>query len=206
MFKVMCYYTPGFYQKVAEEYLIPSCKKWNIPHEAVGLKSCNSWGANTNLKASFVRYSRCLNENQDYDLVFIDCDATFESYPSLFNEIPEKYGFGCHFLDRNVWYNRGTPGADMELLSGVLFVRRKPEVMKALDCWVAMVSQQPGLWEQKHLAEAVETMDLDIYKLPLSYCYIATLPSGKPPNVKVENPVIVQYQKSREVRRNRIRV
>ena len=206
MFKIISYHTTGFYKKVAADNLVASCKKLGVPLYMYEVESLGSWSANTNLKPAFIR-ERMSEGTSDDIFVFVDCDARVVRQPTLFNEIPDKCDMACHFLDRHAWYNHAPDIPKVhELLSGVLLLRRRPIVMQMIDWWLQLVKQEPGVWEQKHLSAVVEALGskLSVFRLPLEYCYIATLPNGQEPHVKVASPVITQYQVSRQVRRGRV--
>jgi len=58
--------------------------------------------------------------------------------------------------------------------------------------------------QQKVLQKIIERDKIKVFELPLSYCYIETLPNGQKPNIKIENPVISHYQASRKTKNNRL--
>ncbi len=195
---IVSYYTEGFYEEVANKYLIPSCKKLNLPYYCVKKKSYKDWTKNTNIKPVFIK--EMLQTFPDKDIVFIDADATVERYPALFDEIGNDYDLACHYLDFGRWYNKPDKIGEKKLLSAVLLVRHTPKMYQVLNEWIAGLG---SIWEQKVLQMVIERLKPRVYELPLSYCYIESLPNGREPYIKVENPVTVQHQVSRQIRRGK---
>jgi len=197
---VICSYftidTP--YQEVAHEYLMSSLYEHNIINSDIrGILNLGSWSKNTSYKPTFIK--QMLENHPDKDIVFLDADAEVIQYPALFDAIPEEYNIAVHLLDRDKWYNRDAGGVE-ELLSGTLFVRNCPEALDLVEKWERLCAVEPTRWEQKLLQTIIEEENVSIYELPLSYCYIKTMPDGSEPNIKCEHPVIVHNQVSRELR------
>ena len=128
-----------------------------------------------------------------------DADATIERYPQLFHEIPEEYDIAFHTLHWNTWYNRLEDNTT-ELLTGTMFFRNRQIVKDLCREWYEK-AQDGSIWEQKILESIIKKYDLKIYNLPIEYTYIKTLPRGQEPHVKVEKPVIVHHQVSRNLKR-----
>ena len=200
-FIVVSYYTIDTpYQDVAHEYLMPSlCKMGNgIKSDVRGVPNLGNWQKNTSYKAQFV--STMLEHYTD-NIVFLDCDAEVLKYPSLFDSIPQGYNFACHILDRSKWYGIKYDEQDSkELLSGTLFVRNCVESRKIVTEWMMTCKMSPNVWEQKVLDMVLKKNNIPVYELPMSYCRILTLPSGKAPIVECNDPVIVHHQCSRTLR------
>lgn len=192
---ITSYFTEGFYEKVAEEHLIRSCRRLGLPHYIVKVKSKGDWIQNTNIKAVFVR--DMMRKFPDRDIVFLDVDAEVKEYPSLFDQI-EGYDMACHYLDFGRWYNVREKMGVKELLSGTLLFKHTPKAEEVISAWISGLGR---IWEQKVLQSVVESLKPRVYELPLEYCYISSLPNGQEPYIKVERPVIVHHQKSREIRR-----
>lgn len=190
------------YEQVMQEYLLKSIYKleekgFSLPYTVQYIDSMGSWNKNTAYKAKFIL------DNLDSiifdNIVCVDCDATIESYPQLFNEIPDKYDMACHMLDWESWYCH-TPGRK-ELLTGtILFKSNRENVKKLVEEWYN-IAMKTNEWEQKVLEKLVKQYDIKIYDLPLSYCYINSLPNGKEPNVKCDNVVVRHYQSSRTLKK-----
>ena len=68
-----------------------------------------------------------------------------------------------------------------------------------------MIDQkQREQYAQRVLAKILEEHeDINIYELPLKYCYIKTLPQGEAPLIKLD-PVILHHQVSRNYKNKSI--
>lgn len=198
-FTIISYFTENTpYEQVAHDYLMPSVQKFNLKSDIRRVESRGSWNANTSYKAEFVL---TMLEMHKSNCVFLDCDAIINSYPQLFHEIPEEFNFGAHTLDRSAWY--GSPrNPQYELLTGTAFFRYSEKTLEIVKKWVDECKRTPQIWEQKILENIIKNDDVNIFPLPISYCYIFSLPDNSPPIVKCENPTIVHMQKSRELRQS----
>ena len=197
-FIITSYYTLDTpYQQVAHDYLMPSVHKFNLESDIRGISSLGSWQANTSYKSQFILW---MLEHHKKNVVFLDADAIINSYPQLFHEIPEEYNIAAHTLDRNLWYNREYLNTRYELLTGTAFFRYSGKTLEIVKKWVDECKRTPQIWEQKILENIIKNDDVNIFPLPISYCYIFSLPDNSPPIVKCENPIIVHMQKSRELR------
>lgn len=199
MFIICSYYTIDTpYQAVVHEYLMSSLyKQNNIASDICGIRTLGSWSKNTSYKPTFIK--QMLLKHTDKNIVFVDADAEILQYPELFDQIPEKHNIAVHLLDRDKWYNRDT-GGDDELLSGTLFVRNNEVSMEIIERWIWLCEEPPIRWEQKVLQDVIKERNEQVFELPISYCYIKSLPNGAEPHVKCEQPVIVHNQVSRELR------
>ena len=194
-FIICSYFTMNTpYQAVAHDYLMPSVFERSIPSDIRGVESLGSWGKNTSYKPTFIK--RMMVLHPDKNIVFLDADAEVVAYPELFDHIPEEYNIAVHILDKDRWYNRSN-GGEEELLSGTLFVRNCETSHNIVNRWIGLCSLDEKKWEQKVLQDVIDEMEIVIYELPISYCYIKTMPDGSEPNVKCEHPVVVHHQCSR---------
>lgn len=185
------------YKEVMEEFLIPSIKKFHLKSYIEALPNKGSWLLNVAQKPQSIL--RCMIENPSSDIVSLDADAQIMEYPSLFANIPEEYDIACHILDWNTWYLNKSDVK--ELLSGTLFIRNNQKMKEVVSEW-GLKATKSCEWEQKVLAEVIkERQDVKVYELPLSYCYINSLPNGQIPNIIIENPVIVHNQVSRRLKK-----
>jgi len=180
------------YQEVAEQYIIPSAKKLNLEVKILKAPNYHAWGKNVAQKPLMI--SKLLEEGID-NIVFLDCDATIDSYPQLFHDIPDEYDIAFHTLHWNTWYNR-PKDTTTELLSGTLFLRNRPIVKKLVNEWYEKASDG-SIWEQRILEKIISNYDLKTYDLPLSYCFINVMPNGKEPYVKCDNVIFRHHQVSR---------
>lgn len=190
------------YQDVIMEYFVPSAMnlfynngvKWKIQ----GVENQGTWIKNVAQKPKVIL--EMLESIEDNKLlVFLDADTKINKYPVLFDQIPEEYDIGFHTLDWGTWYNR-PENQTKELLTGTMFFRYNPLVKKLLTEWYtnAILSNK---WEQKVLENLIVNFpNIKIFPIPLEYCYITSMPNGKPPFVKCD-PIISHYQASRKLKR-----
>jgi len=196
---VVSFYTEGFYEKVANSYLIPSLKEFNIPYYIEKLPSQKNWNHNTNLKPYFCL--KMLEKFPDKKLVWIDADSRVVNDPEMFNL---NYELGVVYISWKVWFNyRKNIENKKELISNVIMFKNTDIVKKIFVEWQKGTQNRPFVWEQKHLENAVDKYLSEINLLTLSegYSYFDTLPNGTKPNVKII-PIIKQYQISRKTKRN----
>lgn len=188
------------YEQILDDYLLKSVRKQGLPYYTELIDDLGTWYKNTAYKPKFILET--LDKFKDQCLVFIDADATIERYPDLFLEIPEYYDLGIHFLDRNKWYGHNETN-NMELLSGTIFLRNNEHIRRLVRHWHEE-AERTQEWEQKALQRVLKQhIDINVSELPLSYCYIKTLPNGREPLNKIDNPVIVHYQLSRQLKRRK---
>jgi len=198
-FTIYSFYTEESpYQEITNKYLIASINKLEkrIPLEIIKAQNFHHWGKNVAQKPFIIL--QLLDEKKD-NIVFVDADATIEQYPQLFHDIPEEYDIACHILDWDTWYKNKSHVK--ELLTGTMYFRNREKVKSLCREWYIKAEDGSG-WEQTILEGILEKRkDIKIFELPISYCYIKTLPTGKEPHVKIENPVIVHHQVSRNLKR-----
>jgi len=185
------------YEQVIQEYLLSSLKKYpEISPLIIEAKNYGSWRENVAQKPSIIRE---ILYNTQIPLVFLDADATIEQYPILFEEIPDKYDIAFHTLDWATWY--GYKDCNMtELLTGTLWLNNNAKIKSLCKDWGTEAFLKDE-WEQKSLERIIKGYDLNIYPLPLEYCYIDTFPNGTPPIIKCDNVVITHHQVSRKLKK-----
>jgi hypothetical protein len=201
MFIITSYYTINTpYQQVVHDYLMNSLNKLNLKSDIRGIEDLGDWQRNTSYKPIFIK--RMLEKYPETDIVFVDADAEVMSYPKLFDEIPEEYDVAVHILDRDCWYNRKF-GEDenKELLSGTLLVKNNPRSHALVEKWIRACLNRPFEWEQVILQRVLVENGTKVYELPLSYCYIKSMPNGEAPYVKCDEAVIVHNQVSRRLKK-----
>lgn len=201
MFIITSYYTIDTpYQQVVHDYLMNSLNKLDIKSDIRGVEDLGSWQQNTSYKPIFIK--RMLEKYPETDIVFVDADAEVLSYPKLFDEIPEEYDIAVHILDRDCWYNRKFgENENKELLSGTLLIRNNSRTRALVDRWIRDCLSRPFEWEQVILQRVLTENNIKVYELPLSYCYIKTMPLGEAPFVKCDDAVIVHNQVSRRLKK-----
>ncbi len=181
------------YEEVANRYLIPSLKKWNLSYDIDYIEDKGSWTANILYKPQFIK-KMLLKHKQP--IVSLDADASIKQYPYLFEKL-KNYDISAHWLDWNSWY--GKQDGKKEFLGGTLYFNYNEKVLKLVNKWIENHKINPHL-PQSILGKIIkESKDIKFYKLPLEYCYIKTLPNGKEPLVKL-SPIILHHQVSRKYR------
>ena len=196
-FVITSYYTFDTpYAEVCHEYLMPSVNRLGLNVDIRAVASMGSWQNNTSYKPEFMR---SMMDHHKEDIVFVDSDAEVLVYPNLFNEIPEEYNIAVHVLDKSAWYGKNYAQGRFELLSGTLWMRNCDESRRVLDAWQEEC-KATNMWEQKVLQKVLEQMCIKPYQLPISYCYIKTLPGNRQPRIKIDNPVIAHNQVSRSLK------
>jgi hypothetical protein len=194
-FIIVSYFTINTpYQLVAHNHILPSLEQMKLKSDIRGIESFGSWQANTRFKPKFIR--EMMNKHTE-DIVFIDSDADVLEYPVLFDQIPEDYDIAVHILDRDLWYNQNF-NEEKEVLSGTLYIRNNDKVKEIVDHWIRLCEMAPEIWEQQLLQQVIKKNNVKVYELPISYCYIASLPDGREPFVKCDKPVIKHHQASRK--------
>uniref|UniRef100_A0A6M3KGG2 Putative nucleotide-diphospho-sugar transferase n=1 Tax=viral metagenome TaxID=1070528 RepID=A0A6M3KGG2_9ZZZZ len=185
------------YELELAQHLLPSLEKIGLPHYIEVIDNKGSWLKNVAEKPA-VAY-RALEKYPSKNIILLDADSEILEYPKLFNEIPEEYDLACHFLEWESWY--GYKGdKTKELLSGTMFLRNNDKIKELCKQWYDRANNNHE-WEQKSLASVIVNSEVKIFSLPLSYCYIKTLPSGEEPIVKIDNPTIVHFQASRRYKK-----
>jgi len=196
-FIICSYFTLGtVYSNIAHKYLFPSLVKLGLKGDVCPVYNLGSWQANTSYKPTFIK--QMMEKHRDKNIVFVDVDAEVLEYPKLFEEIPEKHCLACHILDKEKWYQKDFRG-EKEVLSGTLFIRNNSEARQLVDEWIKRCSSTV-IWEQKVLQQILQENNVEVFELPIDYCYIKTLPCGSAPHVKCEKPVIVHHLMSRKTK------
>jgi len=199
-FIIVSFYTKNTpYDQVFREYLGKSLKKYDLPSVIYARENLGTWQKNVALKPECILIA--LHDYPGANLAFIDADATLEQYPTLFEKMPKDVDIAVHYLDKNEWY-QNTYKPRYELLTGTMWFRNSEKVRRLVQLWLSD-AQRLGIVEQKCLQNVLEKNQgaYNIYKLPVSYAYMESLPNGQKPFVKVDKPTIIHYQASRKYRR-----
>lgn len=186
------------YELVLSTQLLPSLDKIGLKYHIEVVENKGSWIKNVAQKPLTILH--VMEEYASYNIVSLDADCEVCSFPKLFREIPEEYDLALHTLDWDSWYNY--TNHVKEVLSGTMWIRNNDKMKAFVKEWYVR-AETAGIWEQKILSQLLEERkdDIKIFPLPLEYCYIATLPDGKEPNIKIENPVIIHFQASRKLKK-----
>lgn len=174
--RIISYYTKGSGYKKEAKKLIESLNKFRLQYDIQEVKSLGNWQMNTQFKAVFIRN---LLDKHNEPLVWLDADAIVMQYPGLFDKMS---GF-----DLAVYYS---PRNNRHIRSGTIYMANNDKVKRLVDRWIEINQEHVDWWDQKSLTEAVSGWDGDVFELPEQYCYVFD-------HRKIDNPVIVHYQKSR---------
>jgi len=169
------FYTPE-YQSYADN-LEDSLRKYNLKYEIRKIERLGNWEKNCNYKPVFIKE---MMEKYKTPIVWLDADATVESYPLLFDNIT---------ADVAVHFRRGH-----ELLSGTIFLNNTDEARQLVNLWVKESQLKPQELDQVSLKHSVDCWKGKLKKLPERYCNIYDL-------MNVPNPVITHHQASRKYRK-----
>ena len=186
------------------EYLERSLVLLGLNHTIIKVPKVKSpnhtddWRANTDLKPSVVKQLLTITKQ---DFVLLDADCRVNVYPELFDRIPQQYDMAVFYLDRAKWYQIGNAGK--ELCSGTLYFRNRPIVWEVVQKWQDAVKTAKVV-EQTVLEQIIaENRKIKVYPLPAEYCWISTLPDGKPPHQKPDGPIVIEhFQASRQHRKS----
>lgn len=197
--KIYTFFTKGYYEEVAEKYILKSAKEFNVDIKYVCLEGFHDWKKNTALKASIIK-NIILKEEED--IVLLDADATFGKYPDLLFNIPKEYDMAVHYLDWNKFW-RNEPTNKKELCSGTIMFRYNIKVLELLDKWIKENELNPHQWEQKNLENILKKSDnIKIFHLPEEY--LAIIKRDGTISSSIKEPVILHHQISRESKRKNI--
>lgn len=186
------------YELEFAQHLLPSLQKFDIPYHIEVIDSKGSWLKNVAQKPGAI--FNAMEKYPGKDIVCLDVDCEIVSYPELFNTIPKDYDIAFHTLSWNEWYqNKSNVN---EVLSGTIYLRNNDKIKKLLEDWYFEATNSL-IWEQKVLASLLEKRsDINIYPLPVEYCWIHTLPDNSPPKISPNGSIIIRhFQASRRFRR-----
>ncbi len=187
------YYTVGVYEKVMQDYLLPTLKRWGLKYDISGIKDLGNWQKNTGFKCKFIK--AMLLEHKE-DICFLDADATVEKYPKILFNIPDEFDVAIHLLDWHLMWRDKIGESQRELLSGTMVVKYNERSLKLLDEWILQVEVQKNVKEQKVLEKILlNNSDYKYYDLPPSYCAIKKFDGTVPEYIG--EPVILHHQISR---------
>ena len=187
-FIVVAYYTRKTFYEDDMKRLLKSLKLYKIPYYIESINSLDSWAANTSYKPTFLK--QMMKKFPDHNIVYIDCDAEFKSYPVLFDDLDCE--IAVHNFDKTQHPRITRLG--FEILSGTIFFKNVKKVYDLIERWEGRCQRISHVWDQRHLENLIGK---EYYNLPPEYCTIFDVMSH------IKNPVIVHYQTSRKVRRNK---
>jgi len=184
------------YVDIATTTLLDSLNWIELEYDFHVVPNLGSWQKNTSYKATFAK-EMLLKHNRN--VVLLDVDCRVFRYPELFNLIPEQYNIAAHHLDHDTWYQNNSH--KKEFLSGTLFLRNVPQTFELVTKWEdrCKISTE---WEQKILDAVIKENSVEVFDLPLRYCYINEVRPGQPPFIACDDVVIKHYQASRTEKRH----
>jgi len=185
-FIVVSYYTEGTYYAAEALRLSASLVFHKIPSNIEGIESRGDWYKNTQYKPKFLL--QMMYQFPDKDIVWVDCDAEFLSYPYLFEHLMGP--LSVHVLD----HRKRDVNREPELLSGTIFIKNSAEARRIIEAWASECSSTAQIWDQRALAAVIGDK---FEKLPAEYCTIYDTMSY------IKSPVIKHYQASRRFRKTR---
>lgn len=183
MWTCVSYYTDNYAEEA--EQMLETAMQFEIQTVLYPIKQQGDWAKNCNYKSTIIKnvFSVC-----EGDILYVDADARFKSYPKLFDEIDCDIAF--HRLNN--------PGDPNELLSGTLFFKNTPKTKEVIDAWEKECQDRPEVRDQKNLDKVLKSIpDVRVYLLPVEYCAIFDHPS-----VRGTEPVILHTQASRRLKRS----
>jgi len=186
------------YELLIANQLIPSLDKIGLKYRVEAIENQGSWLKNVANKPLTILHT--MEEYQSYNILSLDADCEVLQFPKLLTEIPEEYDIALHTLDWDTWYQNNSHVK--EVLSGTVWFRNNDKMREFVREWYRR-AKSAEVWEQKVLAKLLEERKdtIKIYPLPLDYCYISTLPDGKAPHIKIDNPIVVHHQASRTLKK-----
>lgn len=119
------------------------------------------------------------------DVVWLDCDATMERYPDLFDNFKDDFGIHVHDFR---WRKN-------EYLGGTMYFAHNERSMGFLTKWIKFNKAQPkDSLSQWAIPKVIKQCpELKVQILPESYCNIFD-------HINCQNPVITHWQASRKFR------
>jgi len=186
---VCAYYTHDTLYERKVKTLIGTLDLYKILYYIEAIDNLGSWHKNTNYKPTFVK--KMLRKFPDSDIIYVDVDARFMKYPILFDTL--DCDIAVHEFDRSNW----PKGRGKEVLSGTIFLRNNERVFNLIERWEDECKKNLEIWDQKSLEKILNG---NFYRLPGEYCKIFGVMR------KIKEPIIIHYQASRGVRKNKGRL
>jgi len=188
-FLVIAYFTKGNQYETLSENLSKSCSEFGIPLHLRPIDNLGTWEKNTHFKANFI--SECLSSFSQ-NLVYVDVDAVFRSYPILFKSLDCDIAYRTE----NFRWRRN------EALSGTIFLANNQRTKDFVKKWIEINNviktnrMDPETWEQKNMQRSLEVCkEVRYQNLPPEYTFIFDHSKRLHPNV---TPIIEHFQASRK--------
>ena len=192
-FIICAYATRGIYEDVYRENLKKSLDELKLENYVKFIEPAFDWAKNTLYKSTFAE--ECLFKFPDRNIILVDVDAKITRYPKLFEQIPEDYVFGARTIHHETYYRNGSNNS--EILTGTFFINNNIEARFLVKEWIK--ASTTGT-DQTALKVVVEKYKPKIYELPISYCYLTSLPWGAQPYQVCLEPIVEHYSVSRKTK------
>ena len=189
-FIVIAYYTVNTLYETCADILKKSIERFGMIYHIEGITDLGGWYKNISYKPTFIK--RMLLKFPEFNIVYVDIDAEFIQYPILFDTL--DCNIAVYELDRS---NNPRGIGKTEVLSGTIFLKNNVYILDLVKRWEIRCKEKPKLLDQRVLRKVLCG---NYYKLPGEYCKIFDRMKN------VTNPVIVQYQASRKIKRNKNRI
>lgn len=188
-FVVCAFYTKETFYEDEAKGLIKTADQFGLKHDVRGYQSRGTWVKNASIKPEFI-YTMLL-EHPEEDILYVDIDARFRQYPSLYDNFDGD--IGVHYLV-NQRYKNGR-----ELLSGTIFLKNNEAIRDLVRTWIDQQKAQHFAWDQRVLEEVIENhaekIGIKVINTPPQYTLI--FDSMR----KYGQPVIEHMQASRRARK-----
>ncbi len=152
-----------------------------------------SWRGNLDFKSSVIL--EAMHDHPGRDVVWVDADGVFRSYPTIFDELSKCRAYDIAF--HRFKQSRLEPGT--ELLSGTLWIANTERGRRIVTDWHEYARTHHEIRHQKAL-DCVLRADpgrARVFALPIEYCAIFDHPAVR----GRITPVIEHFQASRRFRR-----
>lgn len=187
---VVSFYTKGTSYFAEAQRLVESLKKFHLDYDVVGIIDLKNWQANVRYKPTLIK--KMLKKYRPRPVLYVDADAEFARFPSLFNNLDVDIGV-CEVDWQSLGRNRMS-----ELLGGTIYMSNTNKALMILDDWIDACERTTlSIWDQKLLAAIIGR---NFYNLPPEYC---TIFDSMGRNIK--EPVIIHNQASRRLKSHRTR-
>ncbi len=181
---VVSFYTPDYAEHA--DRLRESCERFNVRHRIDAIEPAGSWVETCALKADFI----LVNLQNTEATLWLDADA------EILRPIAGLADLDC---DLAVYHDRNSD-EKLKIRSGTVLFNPTAAAISVLQDWGDRCAADPESWDQAHLYRALEASSASVHDLDISYCAISN-DHYKGFSDKVDNPHIVHYQASREVKR-----
>ena len=175
------------------ERLALSAARLSIPLRIYHHPNLRNWRLNLNWKSLTIL--EAMTDYPDKDIVWVDADAKFHSWPALFDELSLAR---AHDIAFHRWvHSRLDPGR--ELLSGTLWVANTERGAKLVSAWHEKALKSRAIRHQRALDEVLkgERAGWRCFALPVQYTAIF---DHRAVRGRIQ-PVIEHFQASRRLRR-----